>query len=146
MGMGLGLGVGMGSFRIWASSLPGVSRGPAGNNTWRQAAGALVRGVGVDVGALGPRFDGPVRSGQVRGTSARSLCSFLMARCRDRLARPDLAARPLSHPASRPHPLPQIRFIGFNHVMSNELLSFNGVFVGLQAGGRVYSRGAIAVC
>lgn len=26
----------------------------------------------------------------------------------------------------------QIRFIGFNHVMSNELLSFNGVFVGLQ--------------
>ncbi|GIL83594.1 hypothetical protein Vretimale_10396 [Volvox reticuliferus] len=26
----------------------------------------------------------------------------------------------------------QVRFIGFNHVTSNELLSFNGVFVGLQ--------------
>lgn len=28
--------------------------------------------------------------------------------------------------------LPQVRFIGFNHVMSTELLAWNAVFVGLQ--------------
>lgn len=48
------------------------------------------------------------------------------------------ATPPHPPPPPAPVPYPQIRFIGFNHVMSNELLSFNGVFVGLQVGGRVY--------
>lgn len=31
----------------------------------------------------------------------------------------------------------QVRFIGFNHVVSNELLAWNGVFAGLQVGPRL---------
>jgi hypothetical protein len=40
----------------------------------------------------------------------------------------------------------QIRFIGFNHVVSNELLAWNGVFMGLQVGRRRLGGTGMWVC